>query len=153
MPFARGVTAVAVAEHCSRDFDASYADAFRLDVLTASPAREWARLSLPSGSRTDRLFASLIWGRLLGFRLLPLDQPGTLAGWSLNVDDLRTCILDNDGRLMAGRMIFEVGAGPVTWTTMIRFHSSRASRIWSAAGHLHRQLAPIALSSAALRTS
>jgi hypothetical protein len=144
---------VPAAERDLNAFQPSYADAFRLDGVAPRPAREWARRSLPSDSLPDRVFSNFIWSGLLGFHLARLGQPYTLAGWSLIVDEPRLCTLDTDGRLMAGRMVFETGDQSITWTTMLRFHHSLAPPVWSAAGRLHRRLAPMLLSSAATRAS
>jgi len=57
-------------------------------------------------------------------------------------------VRETDGRLMAGRMIFDASDTAVTWKTMLRYHRPAARPIWAAAGHAHRALTPRCLTAA-----
>lgn len=88
-------------------------------------------------ARSDRLFGT----GALGFDLAAAGTPGTFVGWQISTDLPERFVLDADGRLMQGRMVFAVSPTVVTWTTMLTFHRRSGSRIWSVAAHVHRALA------------
>jgi len=90
----------------------------------------------------------LVWHGLLGFQLAASGTAGTLVGWQIAVDEPELLVLETDGRLMAGRMIFDASDTAVTWTTMLRYHRPAARPIWAAAGHAHRALTPRCLTAA-----
>jgi hypothetical protein len=58
------------------------------------------------------------------------------------------CVLDADGRLMRGRMVFEVANEETAWTTMAHYHHLLARPIWELAANAHRALVPQCLRSA-----
>lgn len=124
------------------DFAADYADAVCLPVTKSHRAQKWAYYSLRGADVAGGIFTRLIWGGVLGFRLAPKGAPETLVGWRSTVDEPDRYVLDTDGRLMAGRMIFQTFATEVRWTTMLRYHRSAAARIWTVAGKVHRALTP-----------
>jgi hypothetical protein len=130
------------------EFGADYADAFTASASARHSAREWAYASLRGAEAAGGAFGRGVWGGLLGFRLATKGTAGTLVGWQVSVDDPNRLVLDADGRLMAGRMTFLVSGTEVTWTTMLRYHRPAARRIWAAAGHAHRALAPRCLRAA-----
>lgn len=133
------------------DFAADYADAFTVETGPRMSASEWATACLSGAGAGRGAFATLVWHGLLGFDLAPMGEPGTLVGWRIRSDGEDLFELETDGRLMAGRMRFEVTSTEVTWTTMLRFHRAAAGRIWAAAGPVHRALAPRLLSRASGR--
>jgi hypothetical protein len=127
---------------------ADYSDAFRIAAAPGHSAREWAQRSLRGADPANGLFGRLIWHGLLGFQLAPSGTAGTLVGWRIVVDEPDLFVLETDGRLMAGRMVFEACDTALTWTTMLRYHRRAARRIWAAAGHAHRALTPRCLQAA-----
>ena len=130
-------------------FRADYVDTFHVEAAT-TPAREWARLSLRAA---DVPFSTLVWQGVLGFRLAAPATPGTLVGWRIAVDEPDRFVMECDGRLMAGRMMFEISADVLTWTTMLRFHGRAGRAVWAVAGNAHRALAPRCLDAAARTVS
>lgn len=130
-------------------FRADYVDTFHVEATT-TPAREWARLSLRAA---EGPFSGLIWQGILGFRLAAPTTPGTLVGWRIAVDEPERFVMDCDGRLMAGRMVFEKSDDVLTWTTMLRFHGRVGRAVWAVAGNAHRALAPRCLGAAARAVS
>jgi len=127
------------------EFAAEYWDSFAIAAVPAVAPREWARLSLRGA---DGVFGSVVWHRLLGFDLAAAATPGTLVGWQISRDSDDEYVLDVDGSLMAGRMVFAFVDNQVVWTTMLKFHNTTARRIWTLAGNAHRAIAPRALSRA-----
>src|SRR5215217_4856295 len=101
-------------------FAADYGDSFRITTAPAGvePA-VWARTALRGA---DGAFGRLVWDGLLGFDLAPKGTPGTLDGWRVTTDDPTSFVMAADGARMAGRMVFGVAGGVVTWTTLLRFH-------------------------------
>ena len=87
------------------------------------------------------MFRHGIWHGALGFDLAPAGTPDTFVGWQISTDLPERFVLDADGRLMRGRMVFEVSTAFVTWTTMLAFHRPAGVRVWSIAAHVHRALA------------
>lgn len=130
-------------------FGADYADAFSIGDAAGRTPRDWAEACLRAADAAGGAFGRLVWGGVLGFRLLDRRTPGTFVGWQVRTDDSDRYVLDSDGRLMAGRMVFASGSGVLTWTTMLKFHSRSGRRIWAVAGRAHRALAPRLLSRAA----
>lgn len=130
----------------TKDFRADYGDAFRIAATSDAAVREWARLSLRGA---EGPFGDLVWHGVLGFRLASKGTPGTLVGWHVAVDEPDRFVVESDGRLMAGRMIFETGEADLTWTTMLRFHNPVARIVWAVVGNAHRALAPRCLEIAA----
>jgi hypothetical protein len=124
------------------EFGADYADAFVISSSVERSAREWAWAGLRGAESAGGAFGRLVWGGVLGFRLARSGTPDTMVGWRLSTAEPDTVVLDADGRLMAGRMVFVVSGTDVTWTTMLRYHRKAAKRIWAVAGHAHRKLAP-----------
>jgi hypothetical protein len=138
-----------VPRHLADDFALDYGDCF---VTTSPPdvtARRWATASLRGAAASGGAFARLVWHGLLGFELAPFDAPGTLVGWAVHLDTPSRFELGADGRLMAGRMVFEVDDREVAWITMLRFRRTTGRVVWSGAGHAHRALAPRSLHGAA----
>lgn len=138
-------------------FDHDYGDAFAVPAGTGAgvdaSARRWAELGLAGAERFHRLFGRLAWQLGLGFRLAPRGQAGTLVGWRIVEDTDDRFVLDCDGRLMAGRMVFlrtsgESGAPTITWTTMLTFHGAAGRRVWMLFGIGHRAVTPFALGGA-----
>ena len=130
------------------DFAADYADAFRVAAGDGHTARGWAETSLAGAQTAGGVFARIAWHGLLGFDLAPRGAAGTVVGWRVSVDEPQRCVLDVDGRLMAGRIAFVLADGAVTWTTMLRYHRPAGGRVWAVAGHLHRTLTPRCLNAA-----
>jgi hypothetical protein len=135
------------ARHLS-GFPADYCDAFRVAGVPGHRTREWAQRSLRGADPEHGLFGRLVWHRLLGFQLAAPGSAETLVGWQIRVDEPELFVLDADGWLMAGRMVFQACDTHVTWTTMLRYHRPAARRIWAAAEHVHRALAPRCLDAA-----
>jgi hypothetical protein len=131
------------------EFGADYADAFALATSSYHPAREWAYGALRGSEAAGGAFGRFVWGGALGFRLTTDGNRDTLVGWHITIDEPKRIVIDTDGRLMAGRIVFVVAPAQVTWTTMLRFHRRAGARIWSVAGNAHRALAPRCLNSAA----
>jgi hypothetical protein len=90
-----------------------------------------------------------MWQAALGFDLAAAGTPGTFVGWHISTDLPEQFVLDADGRLMRGRMVFDLSATTVCWTTMLEFRRNVGARIWSVAGHAHRAIAPRLLGQAA----
>lgn len=124
------------------EYAPDYWDSFAIPAVPGVPAREWARLSLRGAGGP---FGSIVWHRLLGFALTDRQTPGTLVGWRVSRDTEDEFVMDTDGTRMNGRMVFAIADGQLVWTTMLRFHGVAGERIWSAAGHAHRAIAPRAL--------
>ena len=133
-------------------FNADYADAFAIATSSQHPARDWAYGALRGSEAAGGAFGRLVWGGVLGFRLASRGASHTLFGWHVVVDDPDLVVMEVDGGLMAGRMVFAVSPTEVTWTTMLRFHCRAGARIWAVAGNAHRALAPRCLNSAANAT-
>jgi hypothetical protein len=131
------------------DFSPDYADCFRIASVADTTAADWARASLRGA---DGPFGRVVWQGLLGFRLAP-GTPGTLVGWPISHDTPERFVLESDGPLMAGRMVFELADGDVWWTTSLHFHRALARVIWAGAGPGHRRLAPRCLDQAHRRLS
>jgi hypothetical protein len=90
----------------------------------------------------------LVWHGLLGFELAAPGTAGSLVGWRIAVDEPELLVLETDGRLMSGRMVFEACDTSLTWTTMLHYHRPIARAIWAVAGHVHRALTPRCLEAA-----
>ena len=140
-----GAVRLAVQPPPVAEFGAEDWDSFAIASVPGVAAREWARLSLRGA---DGVFGSVVWHRLLGFDLADGATPGTLVGWQIGQDCDDHFVLDVDGSLMTGRMVFAQPDETVVWTTMLRFHNVTARRIWTLAGNAHRAIAPRALSRA-----
>jgi hypothetical protein len=141
-------TRVDVDARVRAEFPADYCDAFRIAAVSGHRAREWAQRSLRGADPAQGLFGKWVWHRLLGFQLAASGTTGTLFGWKIAVDEPELFVLDSDGRLMAGRMVFAASDTALTWTTMLRYHRLAARLIWAAAGHAHRGLTPRCLEAA-----
>jgi hypothetical protein len=127
------------------DFPADYWDCFST-AATCGTARKWAQLSLRGAESAGGIFSLLIWQGVLGFSLDARDASGTVAGWRITDETPQRVVLDADGRLMRGRMVFEIADGNATWTTMVRYHRALARPVWELAAHVHRALVPRSLS-------
>lgn len=123
-----------------------YADRFSVPAAVEAPAGEWAYRSLRSAERHRGAFSKLIWQGALGFRLDP-GAPGTLLGWRIEEDSPGRLVMAADGRLMEGRLMFEVGS-EVVWTTALRFHGSAGRFVWWVLGAVHRPAVPRSLHAA-----
>ena len=141
-------TRVDVDARVRAEFAADYGDAFRIASVPSHRAHEWAQRSLRGADPANGSFGRLVWHGLLGFQLAASGTAGTLVGWQIAVDEPDLFVLETDGRLMAGRMIFQACDIAVTWTTMLRYHRPAARPIWAAAGHAHRALTPRCLTAA-----
>lgn len=132
----------------SADFKAGYGDAFRIGAVPGVSAREWARVSLRGAEAANRMFARLAWHGVLGFDLASRGAAQTLVGWHITTDEPNRLVLDTDGRLMAGRIVFALADDTVTWTTLVRFHRTAGHCLWAIAGIVHRALVPRLLTNA-----
>jgi hypothetical protein len=141
------VTRVTSAPAPLADFPADYWDCFTT-TATRGSAEQWARSCLQGAQSLGGLFSFVVWQGLLGFSLDAPATPGTVAGWHISEQSLDRCVLDADGRLMRGRMVFEVAGGEATWTTMIHYQHRLARPIWELAANAHRALVPKCLRSA-----
>lgn len=131
----------------SADFPADYWDCFATSA-TGGSAPQWARMSLRGAESAGGMFSLLVWQGVLGFNLDTPDAPGTVAGWQITDETPQLLVLDADGRLMRGRMVFEISGRDATWTTMIHYHHPLARPVWELAAHAHRALVPQSLSRA-----
>jgi hypothetical protein len=138
------VTRITTAPAALTDFPADYWDCFTTPAMHGG-ADQWARTSLRGAQSLGGLFSLVVWQGVLGFSLDPPATPGTVAGWQITEQSPKRCVLDADGRLMRGRMIFEVAGGEATWTTMIHYHQPLARPIWKLAANAHRALVPRSL--------
>jgi hypothetical protein len=132
------------------DFPADYWDCFAAPACEAG-AHEWARLSLRGAEAAGGVFSRLVWHGVLRFDLEPDAADMTMAGWRITDEAPTRLILDVDGALMAGRLVFDTAGTAATWTTMLRYHHGLAHPVWTLAGHAHRALVPQCMSRA-LRT-
>ena len=89
------------------DFPADYWDCFAI-ATTPDSARRWARLCLRGAESAGGIFSLLVWQGVLGFKLDAPGTPGTVAGWRITDETSTRLVLDADGRLMRGRMVFEI---------------------------------------------
>ena len=133
-----------VPESAVVDFAPSYSDCFRVGALPGFSAAEWAAATLRGA---DGAFSRVVWQGILGFRLAPA-TPGTLVGWPIVHDSPQRFVMEADGPVMAGRMVFELADDEVRWTTSLRHHRSVGRIIWAAAGPGHRRIAPRVLGQA-----
>jgi hypothetical protein len=129
---------IEVPESAIADFAPDYSDCFEVDPVAGRTAADWARASLRGA---DGAFSRVVWQGILGLEL-DSGAPGTFVGWPIREDSPGRFVVQTDGRLMAGRMVFEVGDHAVRWTTSLRFHGSVGAAIWAVAGPVHRRLAP-----------
>jgi len=137
-----GATRTEVPSGAVVDFSPSYSDCFRVSSVPSSTAADWATASLRGA---DGTFSRVVWQGVLGFRLEAAGTPGTLVGWPIRHDSPERFVLQADGPLMAGRMVFELEGDEVRWTTSLSYHRSIARIIWAGAGPAHRRLAPRSL--------
>jgi hypothetical protein len=134
-----------VPEGAVSDFSPSYSDCFRVASVPGRTAADWAWASLRGA---DGAFSRVVWQGILGFELASSGTPGTLVGWPICHDSPARFVLETDGRLMAGRMVFELAGDEVRWTTTLRYHGSTAALIWATVGPGHRWIAPRSLGQA-----
>lgn len=127
------------------DFAADYVDSFAIDGLPGSRARAWADSSLHGSDAAGGLFRSVVWHGLLRFDLAGGAEAGTAFGWRVSAEQDDIVVMEVDGPLAAGRMIFAVTSEATTWTTMLRFHRRTGRVLWAILGHGHRALAPSCL--------
>jgi hypothetical protein len=135
------VVRITTAPAAVADFPADYWDCFATRAAGAS-AQQWARLSLRGAESAGGIFSLLIWQGLLGFNLDISGAPGTVAGWRITDETPQRVVLDADGRLMQGRMVFEIAGNDTTWTTILHYHHALARPIWKVASHAHRAQVP-----------
>ena len=131
------------------DFAADYVDAFAIEGPTRIAARAWADSSLHGSDAAGGLFRTVVWHGLLRFDLADADEAGTAFGWRVSTEQDCLVVMDVDGPLAAGRMIFTISHDTTTWTTMLRFHRRTGRVLWAILGHGHRALAPSCLDQAA----
>src|SRR4051794_6776900 len=117
------VARVDVSAASQEDFPADYGDAFTVDVdvVPGTTAADWARSSLRGADVAKGAFRTLVWHSVLGFDLAAAGTPGTFVGWQISTDRPEQFVLDADGRLMRGRMVFDLSPSTVTWTTMLSY--------------------------------
>jgi hypothetical protein len=130
-------------------FPADYSDAFSVAAVPGATAAEWARRCLRGADVANGVFRRGVWHAVLGFDLAGAGTADTFVGWQVSADLPERFVLDADGRLMRGRMVFDVSPTTVTWTTMLAFHRASGARTWSVASHVHRALARRLLARAA----
>jgi hypothetical protein len=123
------------------DFPADYWDCFAI-ATTGDSAGRWGRLSLRGADSAGGIFSALVWQGALGFNLDAPGTAGTVAGWRITEETPARLVLDADGRLMRGRMVFEIAGREATWTTMVYYHHALARPVWELAAHAHRALVP-----------
>ena len=123
------------------DFPADYWDCFAI-ATTGDSAGRWGRLSLRGADSAGGIFSALVWQGALGFNLAAPGTPETVAGWRITEETPARLVLDADGRLMRGRMVFEIAGREATWTTMVHYHHALARPVWELAAHVHRALVP-----------
>jgi hypothetical protein len=123
------------------DFPADYWDCFAI-ATTGGSAGRWARLSLRGAESAGGIFSTLVWQGVLGFNLDAAGTPETVVGWRITEETPTRLVLDADGRLMRGRMVFEIVGPEAVWTTMVRYHHALARPVWELAAHAHRALVP-----------
>jgi hypothetical protein len=138
-------TRTAVPEGAVADFAPDYSDCFQIASVPGTTAADWAGASLRGA---DGPFSRVVWQGLLGFRLSSSGTVGTLVGWPIREEAPDRFVMEADGRLMAGRMAFELVDGQVRWTTTLRFHGTIGRLVWAGAGPAHRRLAPRCLDQA-----
>lgn len=129
------------------DFPADYWDCFAV-AATAGTARQWARSSLRGAQSAGGLFSLMVWQGVLGFNLEAPKARGTVAGWRITDETAQRLVLDADGRLMRGRMVFEIAGHDAIWTTMIHYHRAWARPVWELAARVHRAVVPGCLAGA-----
>ena len=130
-------------------FAADYVDAYAIEGPTRITARAWSDSSLHGSDAAGGLFRTVVWHGLLRFDLADADEAGTAFGWRVSTEQDCLVVMDVDGPLAAGRMIFVVSDDTTTWTTMLRFHRRTGRVLWAILGHGHRALAPSCLDHAA----
>ena len=134
-------TRVDVPDSAVADFAPDYSDCFRAAAVPGRTAGDWARASLRGA---DGAFSRVVWQGILGFDLTS-GAPDTFVGWPIKEDTPERFLVETGGRLMAGRMVFELDDEEVRWTTSLRFHGSVGGSIWAVVGAAHRWIAPRAL--------
>jgi hypothetical protein len=133
------VTRVDVPEALAAGVD--YADCFRVAAVPGASAGDWARATLRGA---DGAFSRIVWQGILGFDLTS-GAPGTFVGWPITEDSPERFVMETGGRLMAGRMVFDVDETEVRWTTSLRYDGTIGRVIWAGAGAAHRRIAPRSL--------
>jgi hypothetical protein len=141
------VSRVTLASPELADFPADYWDCFSAPASGAG-AHEWARLSLRGAEASGGVFSRLVWHGVLRFDLEPVATEETLAGWRITEEAPTRLVLDVDGALMAGRLVFDTAGAAMTWTTMVRYHHVLARPVWTLAAPVHRMLVPQSMSAA-----
>jgi hypothetical protein len=131
-------------------FEADYADAFRIEGVPGTTARSWTDASLHGSDARRGLFRTLVWHGLLRFDLAGDDEAGTAFGWRISIDENQRVVLDTDGSLAAGRMVFVANDDATTWTTMLRYHHPLARYVWAVLSKGHRAIAPSCLDRASI---
>jgi len=132
-------TRIDVPKALAAEFD--YSDCFRAAAVPGAAAGDWARATLRGA---DGPFSRIVWQGILGFDLTS-GAPGTFVGWPITQDAPERFVMETGGRLMSGRMVFDVDETEVRWTTSLRYHGSIGPVIWAAAGPAHRRIAPRSL--------
>ena len=127
---------VDVPEALAAEYD--YSDCFRVAAVPGVSAGEWARATLRGA---DGTFSRVVWQGILGFDLTS-GAPGTWVGWPVTEDSPERFVMETGGRLMAGRMVFDVDATEVRWTTSLRYHGATGRLVWATVGAAHRWIAP-----------
>ncbi|MGY2873843.1 hypothetical protein ACVW00_001033 [Marmoricola sp. URHA0025 HA25] len=116
-----------------------YGDCFTVAAVSGASAGAWAHATLRGA---EGPFSRVVWQGILGFELVAPGAAGTLVGWAIAQDSPERFVMEADGRLMAGRMVFDVDDSEVRWTTSLRFHGRIGSAVWAGVGFAHRWLAP-----------
>ncbi len=98
--------------------------------------------SLRGAESAGGIFSTLVWQGVLGFNLDAPGTPETVVGWRITEETPARLVLDADGRLMRGRMVFEIAGREAVWTTMVHYHLPLARAVWELAAHAHRALVP-----------
>jgi hypothetical protein len=132
------------------EFGPDYADSFQIDAVPGASARSWMDSRLHGSDAAKGLFRSVVWHGLLRFDLADADEAGTAFGWRVSFEDVRRVVLDTDGPLAAGRMVFDATDDTVTWTTMLRYHHPVARFVWGVLAFGHRSIAPSCLERASI---
>ncbi|MCA0145496.1 hypothetical protein [Blastococcus sp. LR1] len=136
----------------SEPLEHDYADAFRAVVARPDDRtpEEWVRAGFEQAPWIVRRVIRFAQGRLLRFRLAPLDEPGHVLGWRVVTSTPEVVRLEARSPLLGGVLVARrTDAHAVVLTTALRFSRPAARPVWRLVGPVHRALAPRLLARAA----